>query len=67
VFNPDRVAIVGASDEDGSVGRALLENLSSFDGDVIPGNPDLETVLGSRRSATFPTPHRSTWPSSLFP
>lgn len=46
LFTPDRVAIIGANDEEGSVGRALLKNLSSFDGDVIPVNPNLETVLG---------------------
>jgi len=46
LVTPDRVAVIGASDDEGSVGRALLENLSSFDSDVIPVNPDLETVLG---------------------
>jgi acetyltransferase len=46
LFTPDRVAIIGATDRHGSVGRALLENLASFDGDVVPVNPNRGTVLG---------------------
>ena len=46
LFDPDRIALVGATDREGSVGRALLENLSGFDGEVIPVNPNRETVLG---------------------
>ena len=47
LFAPERVAVVGATDREGSVGRALLENLASFDGEVIPVNPNRETVLGA--------------------
>lgn len=46
LLNPDRIAVLGATDEEGSVGRALLENLSTFDGDVMPVNPNREHVLG---------------------
>jgi len=47
LFDPDRVAVVGASERDGSVGRALMENLlASFEGSVVPVNPSRETVLG---------------------
>jgi len=46
LFDPDRVAVVGATDREGSVGRAILENLSSFDGDVVGVNPDRDSVLG---------------------
>ncbi|WP_323676328.1 acetate--CoA ligase family protein [Halorubellus sp. PRR65] len=47
VFAPDRVAVVGATDREGSVGRAILENLDSgFVGDVIAVNPNREAVLG---------------------
>ncbi len=46
LFAPERVAVIGATDRTGSVGRALMENLSSFDGEVIPVHPDRETVLG---------------------
>jgi acetyltransferase len=46
LFSPDRVAVIGATDRDGAVGRALLENLASFPGEVVPVNPNRETVLG---------------------
>ena len=47
VFAPDRVAVVGATDREGSVGRAILENLDSgFVGDVIAVNPNRDEVLG---------------------
>jgi len=48
LFAPDRVAVVGASGEAGSVGRAILENLQAdFAGDVLAVNPNRETVLGT--------------------
>jgi acetyltransferase len=47
VFAPDSVAVVGATDREGSVGRAILENLGDgFRGDVIAVNPNRDTVLG---------------------
>jgi acetyltransferase len=47
LFAPSRVAVVGATDREGAVGRALMSNLrESFDGDVVPVNPNAETVLG---------------------
>ena len=47
LFAPDRVAVIGATDREGSVGRALVENLlAGFDGDVVPINPSRESVLG---------------------
>jgi len=46
LFAPDRVAVVGATERPGSVGRALVENLADFDGDVVPVNPNYETVCG---------------------
>jgi len=36
VFTPRRVALVGASDRPGSVGRLLWENLATFPGEVVP-------------------------------
>ncbi len=45
LFTPDRIAVIGASDRQGSVGRAMMENFSSFSGDGIPVNPNRETVL----------------------
>ena len=46
LFAPQRVAVVGATDREGAVGRSLLENLRGFDGTVLPINPDRESVLG---------------------
>jgi acetyltransferase len=40
------VAVVGATEKEGSVGRAVLENLAGFKGNVFPINPKRATVLG---------------------
>lgn len=47
-FRPDSVALIGATERAGSVGRALLENLASFPGELFPINAKHETVLGRR-------------------
>jgi len=47
LFGPERVAVVGATESEGSVGRAITSNLlASFDGEVIAVNPNAEEVLG---------------------
>lgn len=47
LFLPKTVAIVGAKDTPGSVGRTLLVNLKeSFNGKILPINPKREEVLG---------------------
>ena len=47
LFSPDRIAVVGATDRDDSVGQAIMRNLTSgFDGTVLPVNPGRETVFG---------------------
>jgi len=47
LFAPATVAVVGATDREGAVGRAILENLQAdFDGEIIPINPNRESVLG---------------------
>ena len=48
LFAPERVVVIGATDREGSVGRALLENLSTFEGEILPVNPNRETVLGEQ-------------------
>lgn len=47
VFNPRRVALVGASPHPGKVGNLLWRNLASFDGEVIPVTPSVEEVGGA--------------------
>ena len=48
IFNPYRVAVVGASDNPSSVGYTVLKNLvgSGFRGVVYPVNPKREAVQG---------------------
>jgi acetate---CoA ligase (ADP-forming) len=47
LFTPETVAVVGATDREGAVGRAILENLRhEFAGEVIPINPNRDEVLG---------------------
>ena len=46
VFNPTRVAVVGASDRPGKVGSVIWRNLSGFDGEVIPVTTSAEQVGG---------------------
>src|ERR1700751_3534834 len=47
-FEPATVAVVGATEAPGSVGRTLFENLlaSPFGGTVFPVNPKRPSVLG---------------------
>ncbi|WP_335998865.1 acetate--CoA ligase alpha subunit [Halorientalis halophila] len=47
MFAPDRVAVVGATESEGSVGRAVTSNLAAdFEGEVVPVNPNADSVLG---------------------
>ncbi len=48
IFNPHRVAVIGASDTPSSVGYTVLKNLvgSGFRGVVYPVNPKREAVQG---------------------
>ena len=67
VFAPRRVALVGASDRAGSVGRLLWDNLAGFPGEVVPvgpsgtvggvrAYPDLREVPGNVDLAVVATP-----------
>ncbi len=48
IFSPRNVAVIGASETEGSVGRTLLWNLIShpFGGTIFPVNPKRPNVLG---------------------
>ena len=49
LFDPERVAVVGATEREGSVGRAVTRNMvDSFTGETVPVNPNAETVFGRR-------------------
>ena len=58
VFNPKAVAVIGATDRPGSVGRTVLWNLisSPFGGIVFPINPNRNSVLGIR---AYPSIHET--------
>jgi len=49
-FHPQRIAVIGASEEEGSVGRTLLWNLRKgpFEGTVFPVNPKHSQLLGAQ-------------------
>ena len=49
-FHPHKIAVIGASEEQGSVGRTLLWNLlkAPFAGTVFPVNPKHATLLGAQ-------------------
>ena len=50
LFSPKSVAVIGATDREGTVGRTVLENLRSgtFRGEVHAVNPNRTEVLGLR-------------------
>ena len=47
IFNPTSVAVIGATEKEGSVGRTILWNLlsSPFGGTVYPVNPTRPAIL----------------------
>jgi len=46
MFNPETIALIGATDREGSVGRSALENvLASKRRKIYPVNPMRKTVL----------------------
>jgi acetyltransferase len=53
IFNPQSIAVVGASEEEGSVGQILMRNLTqtSFEGQVYPVNLRRDTVMGIKAYA----------------
>ena len=55
IFHPKNVAVVGATESQGSVGRTLLWNLisSPFGGAVFPVNPKRSNVLGIKAYPTI--------------
>jgi len=48
IFHPQSIAVIGATEAPGSVGRMLLENLKNgaFTGQIFPVNPKRPSVLG---------------------
>ncbi|MFI5343304.1 MAG: CoA-binding protein, partial [Chlamydiales bacterium] len=48
LFHPETIAVIGAKDTPGSVGRTIMANLVStpFKGKIYPVNPKRDQVLG---------------------
>ena len=47
LFNPSTIAVIGATEKEGSVGRTVLENLVRVpERKVFPVNPKRKEVLG---------------------
>ena len=47
LFAPERIAVIGATAREGSIGRAVTANLlAEYDGDIVPVNPNYEEVMG---------------------
>jgi acetyltransferase len=55
IFSPKNVAVIGATEKPGSVGRTVLWNLMStpFGGAVFPVNPKRPSVLGIKAYTTI--------------
>ena len=55
IFSPKSVAVIGATENPGSVGRTILENLikGGFTGKIYPVNPKRDTVLGVKAYASI--------------
>lgn len=55
IFTPKNVAVIGATERPGSVGRTILWNLISnpFGGGVFPVNPKRSNILGIRAYPTI--------------
>ncbi|MFB6214453.1 MAG: CoA-binding protein, partial [Candidatus Bipolaricaulia bacterium] len=46
IFNPESIAVIGASEKEGSVGATLMQNIvEDFEGEIYPVNIDRETVM----------------------
>jgi len=54
IFNPQSIAVIGASDEKGSVGHALIKNLTElgYEGKIYPVNIHKHEVLGFKAYQT---------------
>ena len=55
VFEPQSVAVVGASDRPESVGGQVLRNIreGGFNGEIYPVNPKHDTVQGLKSYASI--------------
>jgi len=57
IFSPQTIAVIGATENPGSVGRTILENLikGGFAGTLYPVNPKRDSVLGVKAYPSIKT------------
>jgi acetyl coenzyme A synthetase (ADP forming)-like protein len=50
IMQPDAVAVIGASPEDGKIGNSVMKNLinGGYEGEIYPIHPRAEEILGRR-------------------
>jgi len=60
IFNPESVAIIGASERQETVGYAVLNNLLTmgFEGEIYPINPKRESILGQKAYPSITAIHK---------
>ena len=46
IFKPERIALIGATEREASVGKAIMQNLLQSSSKVFPVNPKRKTVFG---------------------
>lgn len=52
IFIPKSIAVIGASDEEGTVGYTLIKNLVKYEGKVYPVNIHKDEILGLKACKT---------------
>ncbi|MFC0401547.1 acetate--CoA ligase family protein [Paraburkholderia rhizosphaerae] len=50
IMRPDRVAVIGASAEDGKIGNSVMKNLinGGYKGEILPIHPKADEILGRK-------------------
>ena len=69
-FKPESVAVIGASEKEGSVGSILVQNLvrGGFPGSIFPVNRNYAQIHGlTTHAAITALPARRTWPLLPYP
>ncbi|MFB6145876.1 MAG: acetate--CoA ligase family protein [Candidatus Nanohaloarchaea archaeon] len=55
LFNPEKIAVIGASRHEGKTGHEIFDNLlHDFEGEVVPVNPNADDVHGVKAETETP-------------
>lgn len=56
LFNPDKIAVIGASRHEGKTGHEIYDNLiHDFEGETVPVNPNAKKIHGNKCYSETPT------------